>query len=75
MLSKTIKANAAKKYNQHAESAVRAEKNGEWKMAALLWAKAEEATFDIFHKRWAHLRNAFCINAAERGWVAPHAAR
>lgn len=69
MLSNAVKIIARQKYQFRAEAAVRAERNGDWKLAAGLWAKAEECAWGTLSKLWAKTRNEYCITAASRGWT------
>lgn len=73
MLGHSLKIAAQRKYQNHAEAAARAERNGDWQLAAGLWAQAEDAAWGTLSQLWARTRNEYCINAGKHGWAARHA--
>lgn len=73
MPGNSLKTVAQRKYQNHAEAAARAERNGDWQLAAGLRARAEDAAWGTLSKLWARTRNEYCMNAGKHGWAAHHA--
>lgn len=60
--------NVTNNYAAYALGAARQEQQGNYEQAQTLWGKAARSVCSVARQHWAETRQAFCANAAARGW-------
>ncbi|ATF92812.1 Uncharacterised protein [Cedecea neteri] len=71
-MAKIVEHAARNNFGQYAVGAGRAEREGQWLKAALLWRNAHASARDGACREWAEIRIAFCEKAKSRGWRGSH---